>query len=67
MSLQNLLKFTTESASAIAQKDEQLKSLQHAKRIERQKNPRLHQLILDVIETNGIALESDNCCKESVL
>ena len=43
------------------QKDERLKSLQHAKRIERQKNVRLHQLILNEIETNGLVLESDDC------
>ena len=44
-----------------AQKDERLKSLQQAKRIEKQRNTRLHQLILDEIETNGIVLESDDC------
>ena len=40
-----------------AQKDERLRNLEYAKRIERQKNKRLHQLILNEIESNRVELE----------
>ena len=38
------------------QKDERLRSLENAKRLERQRNVRLHQLIFSEINNNGVSL-----------